>query len=178
VSDWVITIAEGHREIQKHEYFLRPGYIFLSRDPTLIYTVLGSCISVCLWDRKNHFGGINHFLYPIITEPKKATANYGNVAIPALVRMMVSEGSEKSSLEAQIFGGGDLDYVKEPGIGSQNVIVARKVLNQQGIQIASEDVGGDRGRKLIYDSGTNEVVVLKIDRIRREDWYSYNPHPE
>ena len=177
MSDLVIATGERHREIQKHEYFLRPGYIFLSRGPTLVYTVLGSCVSVCLWDRKNNFGGINHFLYPIITEPRKATANYGNVSIPALVRMMLSEGSEKSSLEAQIFGGRDLYYVKEPGIGSQNVIVARKVLNQQGIRVASEDVGGNKGRKLIYDSGTNEIVVLKIDRIRRDDWYPYNPSP-
>jgi chemotaxis protein CheD len=130
-----------------------------------------------LWDQKPNFGGINHFLYPTITEPRKATANYRNAAILALVRMMLSEGSEKSFLEAQIFGGGDLDYVKEPGIGSQNVIVATKVLNQQGTRIASEDVRGNKGKKLIYESDTNEVVVLKIDRIRRDDWYPYNPPP-
>jgi chemotaxis protein CheD len=44
-------------------------------------------------------------------------------------------------------------------------MVARTILNHQGIQITSEDVGGSKGRKLIYHSDTNEAVVFKIERM-------------
>ena len=58
-------------------------------------------------------------------------------------------------------------------IGPQNVQMARKIFQQPGILITSEDVGGGKGRKHIYKTGTNEAVVLKVDRLREEDWYPY-----
>ena len=70
-------------------------------------------------------------------------------------------------------GGNPGDDRPEEDIGPQNVQVARKILQQQGIPITSEDVGGGKGRKLIYNTGTNEAVVLKVDRLREEDWYPY-----
>ena len=58
-------------------------------------------------------------------------------------------------------------------IGPQNVQMARKIFQQPGILITSEDVGVGKGRKHIYKTGTNEAVVLKVDRWREEDWYPY-----
>ncbi len=43
-------------ENERFQYLLKPGYVFLSQEPTLIYTVLGSAVTVCLWDRKNRYG--------------------------------------------------------------------------------------------------------------------------
>ncbi len=51
--------------------------------------------------------------------------------------------------------------------------MAKRILNQQGIPITSEDVGGSRGRKLIFKSDTNEAIILKVDRLRQEDWFPY-----
>ena len=169
----VIAIAGDHQEVQNGEYYLKPGYIFLAMGRILISTVVGSCVAICLWDRKNKFGGMSHFLYPIVTGPQEATAKYGNVGTLTLIRMMVSEGSEHSLLEAQLFGGGDILTEEGPNIGRQNVEIARKILNRHGIPIVSEDVGGSKGRKLIYDTGNNQAVILKVDRIRQEDWYPY-----
>jgi chemotaxis protein CheD len=160
-------------EIDRFQYHLQPGYIFFSPAPTLIFTVMGAAVTVCLWDRQKRIGGASHFQYPRIAEKSKSTARYGNVAIPALIQMLIQEGSEKSTLEAQIFGGGDRHSLAEDTLGQQNVAMARKILARQGIPVVSEDVGGAKGRKLIYKSDTNEAVVFKVDQLRKEDWPPY-----
>lgn len=162
-----------NQEIERVQYFLKPGYIFLSREPTLIYTVMGSAVTVYLWDRQKRYGGLSHFLYPRISKPKKATVQYGNVAVLTLIKLMTADGSEKSFLEAQIFGGADPRSSSDNTLGRQNVLMAKTILARQGIPITSEDVGGAKGRKLAIKSDTNEVMVLKVDRLRQEDWYPY-----
>jgi len=160
-------------EIERFQYFLKPGYIFMSQESTLIYTVLGSAVTVCLWDRKNRYGGVTHFIYPKISKPNEATAQYGNVAVLTLIKLLMADGSKKSSLEAQVFGGGDLVSFQAETLGGQNILMAKNILIQQGIPIISEDVGGSKGRKLVFKSDTNEAVVLKVDRLRQEDWFPY-----
>ena len=160
-------------DIDRFQYFLKPGYVFLSQEPTLIYTVLGSAVTVCLWDRKNRYGGVAHFLYPLTNTFSQTTTQYGNVAVLTLIKLLINDGSEKSSLEAQVFGGGDPNSTKTETLGKENILMAKKVLNRQGIPITSEDVGGSRGRKLIFKSDTNEAIILKVDRLRQEDWFPY-----
>jgi chemotaxis protein CheD len=53
------------------------------------------------------------------------------------------------------------------------VNVAKTILNKQEIAITSEDVGGSKGRKLAFKTDSNEAVVLKVERLRQEDWYPY-----
>lgn len=89
----------------KLDYLLKPGFIYISNNPVSISTVVGSSVAVCLFDRRKKVGGMNHFQFPEIKEREKATAIYGNVATLALIKMMLSNGSKNSHIEAQIFGG-------------------------------------------------------------------------
>ncbi len=164
---------QAEKPIDRFQYFLKPGYIFISQEPTVISTVLGSAVSVCLWDRKNRYGGVAHYLYPEMNLPNQATTQYGNVAVLTLIRLLIKDGLEKTSLEAQIFGGGDPNPFTSETLGNQNIVMAKKILSQHKIPITSEDVGGSRGRKLVFKSDTNEAIVLKVDRLRQEDWFPY-----
>jgi chemotaxis protein CheD len=154
-------------------YFLRPGYIMVPRGPTIISTVLGSCVAVCLYDRKRECGGINHFQLPSTNKLKEATARYGNVATLALIGMMVDDGSKIKDLEAQIFGGAHNPKTCPKNIGLENVRIARMILTRKRIQIASIDVGGEKGRKLVFNTASNEMAVVKVDRIRQGDWFPF-----
>jgi chemotaxis protein CheD len=167
-----MTDQSAH-DIYRLEYFLKPGFIILSPEPSLIYTVLGSAVTVSLWDQKNRYGGAAHFIYPKTSRPHEATARYGNVAVLTLIKLLVSHGSDKAFLEAQVFGGGDPNPLAADTLGDQNVMMAKTVLLRQDIPITSEDVGGAKGRKLVYKSDTNEAVVLKVDRLRQADWFPY-----
>ena len=154
-------------------YHLEPGYIFAGVDGTVIRTVVGSCVAVCLWDKQTVSGGMNHFLYPYIKEKSKMTAQYGNVAIPALLTMMKKIGCSKRDLVAQVYGGGQLHDSKRNSVGRENTEVAREILKKNNIPVISEDVGGTMGRKILFDTSTGHVAVLKVQRLRREDWLEH-----
>ncbi len=155
------------------DYFLEPGYIFLATRPTVISGVLGSCVAVCLYDRKQKIGGMNHFRYPSTTDRNKATAIYGNVSTIALVRMMIEQGTHRRHIEAQIIGGAYNRDLSTRDVGRENITVARRVLARERIRVVSEDVGGARGRKVVFNTAKNEVAVMKVDRLRTGDWYPY-----
>ncbi len=154
-------------------YFLKPGYIFIAQKPTVISAVLGSAVSVCIHDRKRKVGGMTHFRFPVIRKKRRATAKYGNVAIPTLIRMLVDDGSELENLEAQLLGGAYNRSVSPADIGRDNITVARRVLARKKVKVASEDTGGEKGRKVVYNTDANEVAVLKVSKLREEDWYPY-----
>jgi len=151
-------------------YHLEPGYIYIAESPTIIRTVLGSCVAVSLWDRKNHYAGMNHFLYPAITDKDKYTAQYGNVAVRALIKMMVECGCEKSHMEAQIFGGAKLHNTKKHSVGEENIKIAEDILRNNNIPIISKDTGGHLGRKILFDTTQGHAAVLKVRRLRNSDW--------
>ena len=157
-------------------YFLEAGYLFLSTKSTVVSTVLGSSVSVCIYDRKRKVGGINHFQFPFTGEKNQATARYGNVATIALVRMMVNDGSRIKHLEAQILGGAHNPDVSSKNIGLKNILAARNVLNREKIRIVSEDVGGEKGRKVVFNTDVSEIAVIKVEKLRNKDWYPYEDH--
>jgi chemotaxis protein CheD len=167
-------LPAGGSELDAHgrvTYHLEPGYIYFSRVPAVVRTVLGSCVAICLWDRRRSFGGINHFLYPFTKHRKEATPKFGNVAVSTLLRIMEEAGSLRSDLRAQIYGGGYPEGAEGPDIGAENVRVARRMLNRKGIRIVSEDVGGNLGRKIVFDTASGHVAVLKVGNIRKSDWH-------
>ena len=161
-------------EIETINYFLKPGFIYVStQKPAVISTVLGSSVAVSLYDRKRQAGGMNHFLYPLSEDRLSATALYGNAAVPALIDLMVSSGSKIKHLEAQILGGAHNPDISPEDVGRQSVRTARRILGRKGIRVVSEDSGGSRGRKVVMNSFSGELVVVKVDRLRGGDWYPY-----
>ena len=163
----------GAKEVEAYKYNLEPGCIYASTDPTLVTTVVGTCVAVCLHDRRLKSGGMNHYLYPKASWGEKTTARYGNVAVLALIRLMLSQGSRLEDMEAQIFGGGSRGLNDSSRVGRKNVKMAKRILKKKGIKVVSEDVGGIKGRRVLFHTGTNETIVMKTHRIRRGDWHPY-----
>ena len=141
--------------------------------PTIISTVLGSSVSVGIYDRHLKIGGMNHFLFPMAHDRNKTTASYGNVAIITLIRMMRDNGSRVANMEAQIFGGAHNLKVSRRNVGNENIILAHRLLRKKGIRVVSQDVGGALGRKVVFNTTTCEIVTLKVERLRDSDWFPY-----
>ncbi len=167
-----IMETDNNRNIQAG-YFLRPGYIYLPLLPTVISTVLGSSVSVCLYDRKKKIGGMNHFRLPESHDSQSSTSIYGNIAIKVLIRMMLAEGSEIKNLEAQIIGGAYNSSISPEDVGRENIKTAKKILYKAGVRIASEDSGGIMGRKIVFETVSNTTAVIKVEKLRTGDWYPY-----
>ena len=154
-------------------YFLEPGYILIATKPHIISGVLGSGVSVSLYDKKRKVGGMNHFRYPFIEDKDSATAIYGNAATLALIYLMINDGSNIKHLEAQIFGGAFNPEISDTNVGRENILAAKKILSKKQIKLVSEDIGGEKGRKIVFNTNTNEIAVMKVERLRAGDWYPY-----
>ncbi len=148
---------------------MNPGYIFASLEPHLIHTVLGSCVAVCLWDSFRYFGGMNHYIYSTSLDGER-NGKYGDVAIPYLIELMLQLGSKKSDLKAHIIGGGENKHIRS-SIGSDNATLAEKMIKKYQIEIMTIDVCGQFGRKIIFNSRSGEILIYRIDEIRKKDWY-------
>ena len=145
--------------------YLHPGEVFVSARSHAVTTILGSCVAVCLWDPTTRIGGLNHFLLPSFTGQGLASPRFGNVAIKELVAQLAHLGSQRHNLLAKIFGGAcvlEAFRQRQHHLGMKNVEVARHLLECESIPLVSHDVGGQRGRKLIFhtDDGAAWVKTL------------------
>ena len=150
-------------------YYLEPGYIFISGEPYLVHTVLGSCISVCLWDSDAGVGGMNHFVIARLNK-KQSTARYGEVSIPYMVRQMLELGCHAHAMRAHIVGGAQ-NAVIHSVVGAENIELAERLMDSYKIEVVTKDVGGSSGRKVVFNSSTGEIIVYKGINVRRTDWY-------
>ncbi len=150
---------------ERRSVYLQPGQVFASTEPTEATTVLGSCVAVCLWDRRLRIGGANHFLLPYLADGASASPRYGNVAIERLIGDLEHLGSRTEDLASKVFGGASvLEAFRDERahLGTKNVDLARRILGAHAIPIVAEDVMGVRGRKLVFhtDSGIALVRLL------------------
>lgn len=142
--------------------YLYPSSLFVSREPYLVNTILGSCVSVCIWDKKKKFGGMNHFMLPRNKGKGMTSVKYGDVAIEQLVLKMKINGSSHEDLVVKIFGGSDT-FGYDSGIGTKNVEIAFEILKDMNISVVSSSTGGRKGRKLTFNVLTGEVVMKYIE---------------
>jgi chemotaxis protein CheD len=125
----------------------------IAAKPTAIVTILGSCVSVCLFDADAGVGGLNHYLLPFHVEREKS-ARFGSVAIPRLVEQVVTAGADPRRLQAKVFGGASVIGAFSHGrkLGDENARLAFETLDALGIPVLEKDVGGTKGRKLVFHS--------------------------
>ena len=48
----------------KKQVSIKIGELYVTDEPTVIYTLLGSCVAVCIYDKKKQIGGMNHIFLP------------------------------------------------------------------------------------------------------------------
>ena len=150
------------------KHYLYPGTLFVNRRPHLVTTVLGSCVSVCLWNQTAGLGGMNHYLLPLWNGEGLPTPKYGNIAIEKLIDKVKKLSDPKDKLIAKVFGGASM-WERTEGllaIGQRNIDFALETLEDHRIPIVSSDLGGYHGRKLIFNSGDGTVMMRRQKSMR------------
>ncbi|GAM09809.1 putative chemoreceptor glutamine deamidase CheD [Geobacter sp. OR-1] len=144
-------------------HFLLPATIFASREEYLVTTVLGSCVALCLWDKRLMAGGINHFMLPAWTGEGESSAKYGDIAIERLLGMLADLGCRKENLVAKIFGGSSMinENSGAYAIGDRNMELAEQLMRQYGIPVVASETGGCSGRRIIFNTRTGDVYMKK-----------------
>jgi chemotaxis protein CheD len=140
--------------------FLLPGEFRVSEGPELIETLLGSCVAVCLYNVKNSQAAMNHFLQS--SPPKVGDHDigyYGLTSTEHIIGMLMKSDPIASHYTARIYGGAAvLKTSGQANIGLDNIEIARSVLSASRIRVVQEQVGGDRGRRIKFDTATNTVA--------------------
>ena len=148
-----------------------PGEFYSTTKPVLISTVLGSCISIALYDPTLKLGGLNHFMLPTTNKCREISfeeqGRYGDFAMELLINDMLSKGSKKENLKAKIFGGGNVldngGYNKNR-TGLNNISFALDYLQTEKIPVMANDTGGIYPRKIFYDPQTFKIYLKRIQR--------------
>ncbi|ETZ17291.1 Chemotaxis protein CHED [Borrelia duttonii CR2A] len=113
-----------------------PGEAFVSND-RVISTILGSCVSVVLYDEFRKLIGLNHYVLVksdlVVDDLKKG--RYGVYAIPMLIDAMIENGASKSNLKAKLFGGSNFMAKGTIKVGVENSSFALSELKKCGIPI-------------------------------------------
>ncbi len=154
----------GRDDLQVESVYLYPGELLATADALAVSTVLGSCVCVCIWDGTSRCGGLNHFLLPHRTRDESSAGRFGRSAMEALLERVLALGCERRNLTARVFGGAS-QFESAPGrvpIGEQNVAVALGFLEEAGIPVVQQDVGGTRGRKIVFRIESGDVSVKTL----------------
>ncbi len=147
--------------------FIHSGQLYIAVNPTYIHTVLGSCVSVCLYDSKRKISAMNHYLLPLWNNDGLQSPKFGNIAIIKLIEAMEAVGCERKNLVAKVFGGANPNISHQNEsllIGRKNMQVAFDILDEYKIKIVAQDLGGIYGRKIMMDSQTGKVQLKYTKR--------------
>lgn len=142
------------------------GDYYASRDPSIIHTVLGSCVAACLFDPSQGIGGMNHILLPGRADLDKydGTARYGVNAMELLINRMMNLGANRRRLTAKVFGGAHMisNISPQNGVGDKIVAFVLEFLRRENIPVISRDVGGTDSRKIFCYTDTGDVYLKRV----------------
>lgn len=142
--------------------YIHSGQLFVAVRETTIQTVLGSCVAVCLYDQVSKISGMNHYLLPLWNNDGLASPKYGNISIEKLIDAMETVGCERKNIIAKVFGGASPNNFCDKNnllVGQKNINIAMDLLNKAKIKVVASDVGGNRGRKIAFNSVTGKVTL-------------------
>jgi len=156
-------------KLKKPVITLTAGEYFVTQNSEVLHTVVGSCITTCIYDKKTKAAGMNHFLLPGMVHPDEIlsseVARYGMFAMELLIGELMKLGAQRKGLRAKVFGGGHvLKFRKDDDdITGSNIRFAKKFLELEGIPAVKVDLGGNAGRKIFFFTDTHRVLLKRFD---------------
>lgn len=155
---------------QKKVVNIDMGEWYSSDEDIIIQTVLGSCISVCLYTDSMNVGGMNHFMLPGKFEERdigmSKSGRYGMYAMELLINDLMKKGLNKSELKAKVFGGANMLNLthEQLNIGKNNILFIKEYLHEENIRIISGDIGKNFARTVLFFPRTKKVLLRKNDK--------------
>ena len=142
-----------------------PGEFYVTEKDEMITTVLGSCVSACIFDPTRGLGGMNHFMLPgDAANDCEGSTRYGLFAMESLVNEILKRGSLKRNLKCKLFGGGQI-IENMSDVGMKNIRFAKKFLFAEGIPLESHDLGLVYPRKVNFFPLSGRVMVKRLQSL-------------
>lgn len=153
-----------------------PGEYYVTKQNEIIATVLGSCVSVCIRDKKNGIGAMNHFMLPEAQGEKKSkwtaspvdqSARYGTYAMEHMINDLIKHGGKRNNFEIKMCGAGRI-ISSMADVGAKNIAFIKKFLHNEGYDVLSEDLGDIYPRKVRYCPMTGKLLIKKMESMHND----------
>lgn len=134
----------------------------------LVTRGLGSCVGITLYDPEKKIGSLAHAMLPDVEKIKlKRNPNrFVNYVIIKMVEELEKRDCSRGRIVCKLFGGahmfGFIARESVLNIGEKNVKMAEAVLEQLGIKIEAEEVGGTFGRTIELNLETGKVLMSTV----------------
>ena len=156
------------RDFRVEAIRILPGEFHAGSGPLGMTTLLGSCVSTCLWDGPRRIGGMNHFMLPgdngTPASPVPRSARFGVHAMELLINQMLKLGADRRRLVAKVFGGGRvLRGFGSLDVGAANCEFVLGFLSTEGIPVVGSDLLENCARKLHFCPTSGKVLLKKLD---------------
>jgi chemotaxis protein CheD len=139
-----------------------PGEYFVANEDIMIMTVLGSCISACIWDARVRAGGMNHFMLPD-GDSADGFGRYGSYAMELLINQMLKIGARRETMQAKVFGGAQvMAGFTSMNVGERNTKFVLDYLATERIPVVSQDVLDIHPRKVCFFPVTGKALVKRL----------------
>ena len=164
---------------QYPKVFLQTGDCFLGVRPTMVTTVLGSCVSVTMCEPTRGLGAICHAFLPDSAsfaaganrEPQ--VCRFVDTALENMFSSMLKLKVDPGRLVVKVFGGAtgimSGDRANLYDIGGRNLRAVKQWLMVHGLPVSKSQTGGNQGRKLHFLTHTGDVWVKLLNRSAQED---------
>lgn len=152
--------------MEEETVHVRMAEMAVVQDGTRMKAILGSCVGVVLHDSSRRLTALAHIMLPTRLSGDGATAKYADTAVPAMLEELIRRGARKKDVRAYLAGGASLFGKSEDRrlvtVGELNCAVVRDVLAKLEIEVIYDDTGGERGRTVLFDNRSGEIVVKTI----------------
>lgn len=133
----------------KTTHITQGEYATASAEDTVITTILGSCVSACLWDPVACLGGMNHILLPDKSWGSNDVNGSSVNAMELLINAITKQGGRKDRLQAKLFGGGKM-ISRFSDVGLKNGEFVLSFLEAEGIPCTGQSLGGEQARRIQF----------------------------
>ena len=149
--------------------------VMLGDKTTVLRTILGSCVGICIYEKVAKIGGLGHILLPEDSTNSGLREKFAQTAIPYMIDLLVKEGGKTPNMTAKIAGGAAMFNFAASfalgNIGEKNVEMTLKMLQRFNIPVLEQDIGGNVGRVIDFNlsdgslrvkAGGKDIVLSKI----------------
>ncbi len=152
--------------VERPEVTIHIGQVYATREPTIIKTILGSCIAACLFDPVVRVGGMNHFMLPAPVNGSGSGdgSQCGIHAMQLLIGGVEKAGGDRRRLRARLFGGGHVLPMGTDGdsVPARTITFIEQFVRADGIRVVSRDFGGYLPRRIQFYTDTGKVLVKRL----------------
>jgi chemotaxis protein CheD len=157
------------------EFYLQPGELRLVRRPSILKTVLGSCVGITFRASRLDASAMCHPMLPnhaakplvrsdLVRSDPIAARRYVDYVIREMAHEFDRLGATREEVEVKLFGGADVlaPTRNRATVGTMNAEVALRVLKDEGFAVQASRLGGRRGIFIEFHTGTGEVFLRQL----------------